>query len=69
MSAAMMMDVPLTIELIVSRAERWTSGGEVVSRRPDRSLHRTTYGAVAARARRLARALVGAGISPTSSLL
>ncbi|HWO21584.1 MAG TPA: long-chain fatty acid--CoA ligase [Kofleriaceae bacterium] len=60
--AATMMDVPLTIELIVSRAERWTSGAEVVSRRPDRSLTRTTYGAVAARARRLARALVAAGI-------
>jgi fatty-acyl-CoA synthase len=62
MHAATMMDVPLTIELILARAERWTSGIEVVSRRPDRSLTRTTYGAVAARARRLARALVGAGI-------
>jgi fatty-acyl-CoA synthase len=62
MTAATMMDVPLTIELILSRAERSTSGIEVVSRRPDRSLHRTTYGAVAARARRLARALVAAGI-------
>src|SRR4051812_41241016 len=63
MNAATMMDVPLTIDLIVSRAERWTSGTEVVSRRPDRSLSRTTYGAIAARARRLARALVGAGIA------
>ena len=35
--------------------------GEIVSRRPDRSLSRTTYGAVIPRARRLARALVGAG--------
>jgi fatty-acyl-CoA synthase len=57
-----MMDIPLTIELIVSRAERWTSTVEVVTRRPDRSLTRTTYGAVASRARRLARALVAAGI-------
>jgi fatty-acyl-CoA synthase len=62
MTAASMMDVPLTIELILSRAERYTSGVEIVSRRPDRTLHRTTYGAVAARARRLARALVAAGI-------
>jgi hypothetical protein len=34
MHAATMMDVPLTIELILARAERWTSGVEVVSRRP-----------------------------------
>ena len=59
---ATMMDVPLTIELIVARAERWTAGSEIVSRRPDRSLHRTTYGSVVARARRLARALVAAGV-------
>ena len=57
-----MMDVPLTIDLVVDRAERWTCGGEVVSRRPDRSLTRTTYGEVAKRSRRLARALVAAGI-------
>ncbi len=62
MQQATMMDVPLTIDLVVDRAERWTSGGEVVSRRPDRRITRTTYGEVAARARKLARALVGAGI-------
>src|ERR1044071_6827602 len=64
-SAAMtstMMDVPLTIDLIADRAERWMADGEVVSRRPDKSLSRTTYGAILTRARRLARALVGAGI-------
>jgi len=57
-----MMDVPLTIDLIVDRAERWMGDAEVVSRRPDRQLTRTTYRQIAARARRLARALVGAGI-------
>jgi fatty-acyl-CoA synthase len=35
----------------------------VVSRRPDKRLHRTTYRAVIQRARRLARALIGAGIA------
>jgi fatty-acyl-CoA synthase len=60
---ATMMDVPLTIELVVDRAERWMGSVEVVSRRPDKSLHRTTYKAIAERARRLARALVAAGIS------
>jgi len=57
-----MMDVPLTLDLMVDRAERWNGDVEVVSRRPDKSLHRTTYREVMQRARRLARALVGAGI-------
>ena len=57
-----MMDAPLTIDLVVDRAEKWMGNGEVVSRRPDKSLTRTTYRAVAERARRLARALVGAGV-------
>lgn len=57
-----MMDVPLTIDLVVDRAERWNGDVEVVSRRPDKSLHRTTYRQIAERARRLARALVAAGI-------
>ncbi|MBL9012715.1 MAG: long-chain fatty acid--CoA ligase [Myxococcales bacterium] len=59
---ATMMDVPLTIDLVVDRAEKWMASGEIVSRRPDKSITRTTYGEVAKRARRLARALVGAGI-------
>jgi fatty-acyl-CoA synthase len=58
-----MMDVPLTIDLIVDRAERWMGDSEVVSRRPDKRITRTTYRSVMARARRLARALVGAGIA------
>jgi fatty-acyl-CoA synthase len=57
-----MMDVPLTLDLIVERAERWMGAQEIVSRRPDKSLARTTYREVMGRARRLARALVGAGI-------
>src|SRR5882724_2943649 len=57
-----MMDVPLTIDLIVERAARWMGDAEIVSRRPDKSLSRTNYRAVVERARRLARALVGAGI-------
>ena len=58
-----MMEVPLTIDLIADRAERWLGDGEIVSRRPDKSLSRTTYRAVIERSRRLARALVGAGIA------
>ena len=58
-----MMDVPLTLDLIADRAERWMGDGEIVSRRPDKRLVRTTYREVIGRARRLARALVGAGIA------
>src|SRR5262245_40252759 len=46
-----MMDVPLTLDWIADRAERWMGGVEVVSRRPDRSITRTTYGEVIGRAR------------------
>jgi len=58
-----MMDVPLTLDLIADRAERWMGDGEIVSRRPDKSLARTTYRQVIRRARQLARALIGAGIT------
>lgn len=58
-----MMNVPLTIERIMHSAERVTGHVEIVSRRPDKSIHRTTYAEVVARARRLARALIGAGVS------
>jgi len=64
MTTATMMDVPLTIDLLVDRAERWNGDREVVSRRSDRTLHRTTYRAIAGRARTLARALIGAGVKP-----
>jgi fatty-acyl-CoA synthase len=53
----LMMDFPLTVARIVRRAETLHARKEVVSRRPDGSLHRTTYGEVARRARRLASAL------------
>src|SRR6185312_11341026 len=56
--APTMMDTPLTLDWIADRAERWNADGEVISRRPDRSITRTTYGALIPRARRLAGALV-----------
>src|SRR6188508_811912 len=57
-----MMDVPLTITLLLDRADKWMGEVEVVSRRPDKSITRTNYRAIAERARRLARALVAAGV-------
>jgi fatty-acyl-CoA synthase len=59
-----MMDVPLTLNHLVERAEKLFAPVEVVSRRADRSLHRTTYGEVCARARRLAEALHRRGLRP-----
>ncbi|HEY4176609.1 MAG TPA: long-chain fatty acid--CoA ligase [Kofleriaceae bacterium] len=59
---ATMMDLPLTLDVILDRAEKWMGKTEVVSRRPDKSIVRSTYAKVAERARRLARALVSAGV-------
>jgi acyl-CoA synthetase (AMP-forming)/AMP-acid ligase II len=58
----MMDDFPLALRPVVERAEHLTPGRAVVSRRPDGSIHRTTLGECAGRARRLASALAGLGI-------
>jgi fatty-acyl-CoA synthase len=58
-----MMTVPLTLDWIADRAERYMGKVEVVSRRPDKSIARSNYGEVIRSARKLARALVDAGIN------
>jgi len=68
----MMDDYPLTLTTLVERAEQLTPGRKVVSRRPDGSIHRTTLGETAERARRLATALTALGIGdgdPVATLL
>jgi fatty-acyl-CoA synthase len=68
----MMDDFPLTLTPIVERAEQLTPGRKVVSRAPDGSIHRTTLGETARRARQLATALAGLGIGdgdPVATLL
>jgi fatty-acyl-CoA synthase len=57
-----MMDFPLTLVPIFERARSLFARVEIVSRRPDRSLDRTTYGAFHGRALRLAEALQRAGL-------
>jgi fatty-acyl-CoA synthase len=52
-----MMDFPLTLEKILERAGHLFGEIEIVSRRPDRSIHRTTYSQFYRRARALAEAL------------
>ncbi len=58
----MMDDFPLSLTAVVERAEKLTPARKVVSRRPDGSIHRTTLGETAKRARHLATALKKLGI-------
>ena len=67
-----MDDYPLTLTSIIERAERFHADREVVSRRPSGAITRTTLGACAARARRLAGALTALGVregDPVATLL
>src|SRR5256885_8906279 len=59
-----MMDFPLTLQHIFERNGRLYPKIEIVSRRPDRSIVRTSYGNFNQRARRLASALIEMGLQP-----
>ncbi len=58
------MDYPLTLAAIARRAETLFGSRPIVSRRPDGTLHRTTYAECLRRARRLSAALHGLGVGP-----
>jgi fatty-acyl-CoA synthase len=58
------MDTQLTLPAILRRAETLFAARTIVSRRPDRSLWRYTYGGMAVRAKRLAIALRDLGVGP-----
>ncbi|MBI2220727.1 MAG: long-chain fatty acid--CoA ligase [Acidobacteria bacterium] len=60
----LMMDFPLTLSAILRRAETLFPHKPVVSRRADKSIHRSTYAEIGSRARRLAAALRALGIRP-----
>src|SRR5579875_1333483 len=60
----MMDDFPLSLTAVVERTERFHPGREVVFRRPDGAIGRTTLGDIVGRARRLASALAGLGVQP-----
>src|ERR1700754_4038550 len=57
-----MMDYPLTLTAILERAGRYSTNVEIVSRLPNRSLHRYTWGEIRRRALLLAEALHGIGL-------
>ncbi|MHB8468931.1 MAG: long-chain fatty acid--CoA ligase [Gaiellaceae bacterium] len=58
-----MMDFPLTLPHLLTRAETFFGDSEIVSRQPDRSFHRTTYREVMRRSRQLAVALDRLGLA------
>ena len=57
-----MMHYPLTLSHSLERAGKFFPNAEIVSRRPDHSLHRYTYADLYQRARALAEALQKAGL-------
>lgn len=60
----LMMDYPLTLDAILRRAETVFPHKTIVTRQPDRSLHRGTYADLGRRARQLAAALAQLGVAP-----
>src|SRR6185437_8797227 len=58
-----MMDFQLTLPHILKRAETYFARGEIVTRLPDKSFHRTTHGETMRRARQLAVALQQLGLA------
>jgi fatty-acyl-CoA synthase len=59
-----MMEYPLTLEHLFERAGRYFPTREIVSRRPDKSLVRSTYADFHARVQKLANALKRLGLEP-----
>jgi fatty-acyl-CoA synthase len=57
-----MMSVPLSLNHLLERAGRLFAGNEIVSRLPDKSLRRHSYGEFHRRTRALAAALQGLGL-------
>lgn len=57
-----MMDVPLSLNHLLERAGKLFAGNEIVSRLPDKSLRRQSYGEFYRRTRSLASALQGLGL-------
>jgi fatty-acyl-CoA synthase len=57
-----MMNFPLTLNAILERAGTYFPDVEVISRLPNKSIHRSTWGEVYRRSRRLAECLQAAGL-------
>ena len=59
----LMMQQPLLISSLLVHAERHHGDQEVVSRRVEGDIHRTTFREIAVRSRRMANALAGLGVT------
>jgi fatty-acyl-CoA synthase len=64
LAGAAMMDVPLTTWLLFAGAQRHHHRSEIVSRLPDGTVHRYTYGEFALRTQQLMHALDELGVAP-----
>jgi acyl-CoA synthetase (AMP-forming)/AMP-acid ligase II len=62
MMHGLIMDFQLTIPAMLRRAEQLHFDREIVTRLPDKSIHRTTYGEMVSRAKRLTLALQKLGV-------
>src|SRR5438105_3888218 len=60
----LMMQDPLTLVHFFGRARKYFAATEIVSRRPDKSIQRSTYGDFHRRAQKLANALTRLGVKP-----
>ncbi len=60
----LMMDFPLTLTHVFERFGRYYPSVEIVSRRPDKSVHRSSWGDVHRRVQKLANALLRLGVKP-----
>ena len=60
----LMMQVPLTLVHLFDRAGKFFANNEIVWRRPDRTIQRSTYGEFHRRAQKLANALTRLGVKP-----
>jgi len=60
----LMMEFPLTLAHLFDRVGRLFPATELVTRQPDKSIHRTTYGAFHRRVQQLANALQRLGVKP-----
>jgi len=61
---SLVMQQPLLISSLLVHAERHHGDQEVVSRRVEGDIHRTTYAELAQRSRRMAKALAGLSVRP-----
>src|SRR2546422_7783750 len=64
----LMMQVPLTLVHFFDRARKYFAATEIVSRRPDKTIQRSTYGEFHRRAQKLANALTQRSEEHTSEL-